>query len=184
LRLGANRIKAWLAGGLILGLAVVIPLCDTSLITKITKYRVPVKYDPTFRVRGWTDTARVVGEVRDELLSEGKPVFIIGDHYGTVGQVSFYLPEARARVRNDPLVYYKTSPQPNNQFYFLPGYTNRHGENAIYFVELKRDDPKPKNPPPILMEQFESVSDMGIRNVLDRKRLLRPLQFYACRNLR
>jgi membrane-associated phospholipid phosphatase len=184
LRLGSNRIKAWLATGLILGSILVVLGYNTNLISHITKHQLPVKYDPLHRVRGWTDTAKLVGNARNELLSEGKPVFIIGDHYGTVGQVSFYLPEAKARVRNDPLVFYKTSPDPRNQFYFWPGYTNRHGENAIYFVELSRNDPRPKPPPPILLEQFESVSDLGIRNVLDRKQLLRPLQFYACRNLR
>ena len=88
-------------------------------------------------------------------------------------------------MQDDPLVFYKSSPDPrNHKNYFWPGYTNRHGESAIYFVELNRSDPKPKAPPSILLEQFESVTDLGVRNVLDRKQLLRPLQFYACRNLR
>jgi membrane-associated phospholipid phosphatase len=184
LRLGNKQIKPWLAAGLVLGAVLVILGHETNLITKVTKYRLPVNLDPLHRVRGWTDTAKTVGKVRDELLAEGKPVFIIADHYGMVGQVSFYLPEARARVSTDPLVYYKTSPYPRNQYYFWQGYTNRVGENAIYFVELDRDDPKPQAPPAIIQQQFESVTDLGVRNILYHGRLLRPLQFYACRNLR
>jgi hypothetical protein len=184
LRLGVTRIRTWLVSGLILGFTLVILGYETKLIAVITKHPLPVKYDPLRRVRGWTNTAQLVGTVRNELLSEGKPVFIIGDHYGMVGQVSFYLPEARDRVKNDPLVFYKTSRDPKNQYYFWPGYTNRHGENAVYFVELKSENSKLRAAPPILLEQFESVSDMGVRNVMDRKQVMRQLQFFACRNLR
>ena len=75
LRLGATRIKVWLATGLILGSTLVIVACDTNLVSKVTKYRLPVKYDPLRRVHGWDDTAKLVGDVRNELLSEGKPGF-------------------------------------------------------------------------------------------------------------
>ncbi len=184
IRLGDTRARSWLGSGLILGFTLMILGYDTNLIGKLTKFSLPLKYDPLRRVRGWNDTAQMVSTARNELLSEGKPVFIIGDHYGMVGQVSFYLPEARDRIQSDPLVYYVTSPYPRNQYYFWPGYTNRHGENAIFVVALDREDPKPQAPPRILRDEFESVTDMGIRNVLYHGNTIRPLQFYACRNLR
>ena len=79
-----------------LGFAAVMLGHDTNLLRKLTGRRLPVNQDPLHRVREWSDVARVVGEARQELLAEGKPVFIIGDHYGLVGEISFYLPEAKA----------------------------------------------------------------------------------------
>jgi hypothetical protein len=136
------------------------------------------------RVRGWSEVARVVGEARQELLAEGKPVFIIADHYGLVGVTSFYLPEAKTNVTTDPLVFYRTNPIPLNQFYFWPGYENRQGQNAIFVRELDRDSPELKPAPPELEQQFDSVTELGVRNVLYHRRVLRPLQIYICRGLR
>jgi hypothetical protein len=118
------------------------------------------------------------------LLSEDKPVFIIANHYGLVGQISFYLPEAKAEVGRQPLVYYQSSTRPRNQFYFWPGYKDRHGENAIFLCELNRNNPAPRPVPPEIEAEFDSVTDLGIRNVMSGGRLIRPLQFFACRGLR
>jgi hypothetical protein len=118
-------------------------------------------------------------------LAEGKPVFIITHHYGLAGLVSFYLPEARAQAGSDsPLVYYRSSPTPDNQFFFWPGYSQRKGENAIYLRELDREDPTPLPPPDRLLAEFDSVTDMGVRKVLYHGRLCRPVQVFACRGLK
>jgi hypothetical protein len=182
---GLSLRKRVLGAGLGLGFAAVILGHNTDLIGRFTGgHLLPVNQDPLHRVRKWQDTARLVGVVREELLPEGKPVFIIADHYGLVGEISFYLPEARAAVTAVPLVYYKNSPFPRNQFYFWPGYRERKGQNAVYVWELDRDDPRPLPAPEQLLQEFESVSDLGVRNVLYHGRLLRPLQFFACRGLR
>ena len=39
-------------------------------------------------------------------------------------------------------------------------------------------------PPLELERQFESVTELGVHNVLYHRRVLRPLQIYACRGLR
>ncbi|HWX22224.1 MAG TPA: glycosyltransferase family 39 protein [Candidatus Binatia bacterium] len=185
LRLGAARVKTWLTAGLVLGFAMVLVAHNTDVIGRLTGHYLPVRFDPVHRVREWSETARVVGQARQELLNEGKPVFIIADHYGLVGQISFYLPEAKADVRKNSLVYYRTSLTPENQFYFWPGYLSRKGENAIFVRELNRAEPQPAPPPPQLVSEFESVTDMGVRNVLYHGQfLLRPLQFFACRGLK
>src|SRR4029077_10342922 len=119
------------------------------------------------------------GLAREELVAEGKPVFIITDHYGLAGQISFYLPEAKQAVKETPLVYYKSSDHPRNQFYFWPGYKDRKGENAIYVVELSRKNPEPlERPRAPVADEFESVSNMGVRNVLYHGGTNRPLQFF------
>jgi membrane-associated phospholipid phosphatase len=183
-RLGLAKLKGWLAVGLIFGFAAAILCHNTDLIKKATGHYLPVNQDPLHRVRVWSDVARVCGEARQELLAEGKPVFIIANHYGLVGLVSFYLPEARAQVSDTPLVYFKTSPTPNNQFYYWPGYTQRKGENAIFVQELDRDNPQPLPPPSIIQSEFESVTDLGVRSVLYHGKLCRPIQVFACRGLR
>ena len=183
-RLGALRIKPWLAAGIGLGLFASVLGHDTDLIHKLTGSRLPVNQDPLHRVRGWSDVARVAGEARQELLAEGKPVFIIADSYQTVGVISFYLPEAQAAVTTEPLVFFQTSPTPVNQLSFWPGYKNRKGQNAIFIRELDRDRTDDPPMPPELQQEFESVTALGVRNVLYHDRVLRPLQIYACRGLR
>jgi hypothetical protein len=180
---GAN-IKPWLATGLVLGFAIVIIGHNTDLVKKFTGRYLPANLDPLHRVRGWSDLAKITGEVRHELMSEGKPVFIIGDHYGFVGQITFYLPEAKAAVTTTPIVYYQSSDRPRNQFYFWPGYKDRKGQNAVFIHELDPDEPKLKSPPARLKQEFESVEDLGVRNLMYHGQVLRGLQFFACRNLK
>jgi len=185
-RLGSAKIKPWLNLGLGVGFATVILAHNTDLIGRLTGgWLLPVSQDPLHRVRVWSDCARVLGQARQDLLSEGKPVFIIGDHYGLTSLVTFYLPEAKAGVPDDPIVYFETKPVPENQFYFWPSYCHRQGQNAVYFRELDRAKPVPaKPPPPELVSQFDSVTDLGVRDVLYHGRLCRPLQLFACRGLK
>jgi 4-amino-4-deoxy-L-arabinose transferase-like glycosyltransferase len=184
-RLGVAAVKAWLAAGLVLGFIIVIFFHNTNVFAKITGHYLPVKLDPLHRVREWGTTARVVDAARQQLSAEGKPAFIITDHYGLAGEFSFYLPEARTNVQTNPLVYCRSSAYPENQFYFLPGYAGRKGENAIYVRELNRDDPTPPPLPKRLVSEFESVTKLGVTNVMYHgEYLLRPLELYACRGLK
>jgi membrane-associated phospholipid phosphatase len=183
-RLGAPKLKTWLVSGLALGFVLVVLGHDTNLLTKLTGWRLPVNQDPLHRVREWSEVARVVGDARKDLLAEGKPVFIIADHYGLVGVISLDLPEAREAVTKEPLVFSQTSPTPQNQFYFWPGYKDRKGQNAIFVRELDRDRTSDPPVPPALEQEFESVTLLGVRDVLYHGRVLRPLQLYACRGLR
>jgi hypothetical protein len=135
-------------------------------------------------VRGWSETARLVGAARQSLLTEGKPVFIIGAHYGITSQIAFHLPEARAVMHQAPLVFHLSSDQPGNQFYFWPGYRGRKGENAIFVQEVSLKHPAVRPPPPQLEREFASVTSLGIFPARYRDRVLRNLQLFACRDLR
>ena len=143
-----------------------------------------MKLDPLRRVRAWKETAQAAQNAREELLNEGKPVFIIADHYSLVGEISFYMPEAKAVVNIDPIVFYQTTLAPRNQFYFWKGYEEHKGQNAIFITEMDPRKMVSRNPPPAIYEQFESVTDMGMRDVLYHGKSLRPLHIFACRNLR
>ncbi|MBI3418167.1 MAG: glycosyltransferase family 39 protein [Verrucomicrobia bacterium] len=173
-------LRRLLVTGLVLGCFAVAMLHNTDLLPKLTSYSLPNESDPLRRVRGWKDTAQIVGTARTNLLAEGKPVFIIGDHYGITGELSFYLPEAKAAVSAQPLVYYQTSEKPENQFYFWPGYLARKGENAIYVHQGKSSAP----PTERLLQEFSSVTDLGEFEAKYHDRVMRRFQLYACRNLR
>jgi hypothetical protein len=179
-RQGARGVSRWLAAGLTFGLVAVILMHDTNLIPKLAGLRLPAKIDPLRRVNGSREMARLVGAARERLAAEGKPAFIIGDHYGITGLLTFYLPEARAALADQALVYYQSTDFPKNQFYFWPGYRTRRGQNAIYVQRAE----KPGPPPQRLREEFESVADLGIHDVQLRGQTLRRLQLFECRNLR
>lgn len=177
---GARQVIPSLVSGLTVGFVVVLLLHDTNLIGKIAGRTLPDEMDPIARVSGWRASAKVVGDARQKLLSEGKPVFIIGSHYGITSLVSFYLPEAKAGVPDNPLVYCRTSEHPVNQYYFWPNYLGRKGQNAIYVVEVVGQR---KLDLSTVESQFESVTPLPLEAVTYRGRKLHRLQMYECRNL-
>lgn len=167
--------------GLGLGLVSVLILHDTDLVGKVAGRYLPPRLDPQRRVVSWKKTAQLVGLKRQDLLGEGKPCFLLGDHYGLTSLVAFYLPEAKATVPRDPLVYCLLSGRPHNQFYFWPGYTNRVGQNALFFRETS-DPAKP--PPRSLEEQFTTITNLGLFDVRHQDRVFHQIQIYECRGLR
>lgn len=206
-REGLGHVKGWLTGGLVFGLAAVILLHDTDIIGTIAGRRLPGDVDPLRRVRGYEEAAAFVEGARRKLEQEGKPVFIICDHYGITGLFTFYLPQARAALPTRPLVYCRTSQTPDNQLYFWPEYRYsdwRKGENAIYVTEpgsckLAMDwpwrwltgrevrfakVPPPVPAPPVLLKEFESVTDLGVQEIQVEGRVMKRVQLFECRNLR
>ena len=173
-REGARAVKGWLIAGVALGGAAVVVLHNPNMIAKIAGRPLPPAYNPLRRVRAWSDTAQVVDAARRQLRAEGKEVFIIGDHYGMVGQLSFYVPEAKAAVSKVPLAYFRTSDHPANQFYFWPGYRQRRrGENAIFVLETDA----PQVPPPALAREFDSVTNLGFHEISIADRCFGPFNF-------
>jgi hypothetical protein len=158
-------------------------------------------------VRAWRPTAALVEGEREKLEAEGRPAFIIADHYGMTGLFTFYLPPARAALPAGPLVYCVNSDEPKNQFYFWPDYdyrAQRQGQNAIYVSEL---DPYPLEPgwlwkwlthqtvgygevsppfplPPRMLQEFESVTDLGEFEIkIGKQRVFRRVHLWACHDL-
>ena len=166
------------------GCAVVVLVHEPQIVDKVLGKPLPPDKDPLRRVRAWQASADLVSAARTRLLAEGKPVFIIGAPYGITSQIAFHLPEARAFVGTAPLVFHLSSDQPKNQFFFWPGYETRKGENAIFVRELDRKDPEPRPLARAFRKEFESVTAMGVTNVMYHGQLLRPLQIFACRALR
>lgn len=181
---GVRAVKCWLIAGVAMGLVAVVVLHDINLIGKISGWNLPPKKNPLRRVQGWRETTAAVETARQKLLAEGKPVFIIGGHYGITSQITFYLPEAKAGVPDHPLAYFQTTQTPENQFYFWPGYQDRKGQNAIYARELELLGGKPAPPPEELTNEFESVTDLGAVEIIFHGKLWRRIQICECRGLR
>ncbi|RME92098.1 MAG: phospholipid carrier-dependent glycosyltransferase, partial [Verrucomicrobia bacterium] len=176
------RWGRWLAAGLVMGGLAVGFLHDTDVAVAFAGKPLPPKLDPLRRVRGWAELGRIVEADRRRFEeSSGRPVFVIGDHYGITGELSFYLPGHRSRVKDDPIVFYQTWDRPVNQFYFYPGYRDRKGQNAIYVLRIKEAlRPAPAN----IVAEFERVEDLGVREVRRNGVVLRRVQLFACHGLR
>jgi 4-amino-4-deoxy-L-arabinose transferase-like glycosyltransferase/membrane-associated phospholipid phosphatase len=206
---GRRGVKPLLAVGLALGCAAVILMYQSNFIGKITGQSLPGEMDPARRVRAWKPTAVLVEAQREKLAAEGKPAFIIGDHYGITGLCTFYSPPARAALKSRPLVplvYCVESDEPRNQLFFWPEYRyrdNRKGQNAIFVTDflsplepgwfwkwLKHQPvgygppPPPRHMPPRLAQEFESVTDLGEFDIKIGNRTFRCLHLWACYNLK
>ncbi len=180
---GTMAVKRWMTAGLVLGFPLVILLHDTNIVSKVLGYTMPAKLDPLVRVRGWSEMARIVEEQRKQLADEGKPAFVIGAHYGITSVVAFYIPEANAVAGSDkPMVYYQSAGHPENQFYFWPGYQGRKGESAVYVQRIKLNA-NAEAPPEWIRGQFESIEDLGVKDVRYRGRVIHRVRLIACRNL-
>ena len=204
---GARWVKGWLVTGLVLGVCMLVPMHDSNIIGKLAGHPLPGEMDPLRRVRAWKETARVVEVAREKLEAEGKPAFIIADHYGMAGEFSFYIPAARDSLKTQPLVYSMSFDEPHNQLFFWPEYRyteTRKGQNAILVLEdgpyplengwlrkwLKGERisygklPELRPPPSGIIAQFESVKELGQSEVKLGDRIFRRVRLFECRNLR
>lgn len=173
---GNKRVSRWLTAGLIAGLPVVAVLHETQWLHKGLGVILTEKNDPLVRVRGASELAQLVEEHRQQLASEGQPVFVIADHYGRASLLNFYLPEAHQLLPENQLVYVLATEKPQNQYWFWPSYEARVGENAIYVVKSSSR----RNPPKKLTQQFRSVQSLGLFKIRHRGELCSEVQLFAC----
>jgi 4-amino-4-deoxy-L-arabinose transferase-like glycosyltransferase len=179
---GATYVPHFLMGAIAFGWIVIVPLHDTRLIGKLFGKPLSVPLDPLTRVLAWKDMSTAVEQSRRDLMTkENKPAFIIASHYGTTSLLTFYIPAAKASVQKDTLVYCISSDEPKNQFYFWPGYQTRKGQNAIFVAPMDRVD---QAPPVSLQREFESITPLGVRDILYKDRVFHRVQLFACHNLR
>jgi 4-amino-4-deoxy-L-arabinose transferase-like glycosyltransferase/membrane-associated phospholipid phosphatase len=172
-------IKRTVTAGFVVGFIAVILTHDTNLTGTIAAVRLPAKYDPLKRVRAWSTLANEVAKEREKLeAAAGKPFFVVADHYGLTSLLTFYTPSAKKNI--DAQIFVVTTDVPHNQFYFWPNYLSRAGENALF---VQRADSQTDFPPE-LTKQFESIEDLGFREILYRGQVFHHVSLYACRNLR
>jgi 4-amino-4-deoxy-L-arabinose transferase-like glycosyltransferase/membrane-associated phospholipid phosphatase len=195
---------ALLGAGTAAGLLAAVTLHDTGLLQKAFQRALPSRVDPLKRVEGWREFGRALASKRAGLADPGGGVFLIGDHYGITGLMSFYVPEAKSSVAAEPLAYYLDTGRPDNQFYFWPSYLDqRPGQNAIFVQSLENpglvagwfwkwiregDQPGLERPldnqapalPAALLRQFRRVEDLGPLTVFYERRALHYFRLYYC----
>ncbi|MFZ0827475.1 MAG: glycosyltransferase family 39 protein [Verrucomicrobiia bacterium] len=203
---GRRGVKPLLATGLALGFLAVLIMHQSNFIGKISGQPLPGQLDPLRRVRAWQSTAALVESERETLEAEGKPAFVITEHYGMTSLCTFYSPPAKAALTSGPLVYFMDSAGPLNQFYFWPEYRyrdSRQGQNAIFVKEvglrplapgwfwkwLKHQpvgytDGPPQTKPRGIFREFESVTDLGEFDIKSGDRVFHRLHLWACYNLK
>ena len=208
LRAGSRLVKPLLAAGLAIGFLTAAVLYDSNVIGKIAGQSLPGVIDPARRLLGWKSAAQLAEAQRVKLAAEGKPAFIIAGDYNLAGLFTFYSPPARkAMALPLPLVYYPVSATPTSQFYFWPQYNyqeTRKGENAIYVLDVGPGKPEkgwfwkwlrhekvtivpPSEPAPSrlpILDQFESVQDLGQQEILVRGQVFHRVHVWACYGLK
>jgi len=192
--------------GISLGAFAVVLMHEADLVSKFAGRPLPPKMDPMTRVRSYSDSGRVIERLRQEFRKDGQPVFIICGHYQQTGLFSFYIDEAKTNVSRNPVVYAERSSTPKNQYFFWPGYRDqrRRGENALFVRELggpplvdgwffkwlggetnlllhsHRGKPAPAS----VLEDFESVTELGQFHARYRGRIFHTYQVFECRSLK
>ncbi len=202
---GVKLLQPLLMVSVAVGALAVIFMHDSNLAGKVLGRKLPARLDILHRVRGWKEMAQLVGEARQKLQDQGPPAFILCEHYGFTSQITFYLPEAKSRVVSDPLVFFYASRHPWNQFYFWPNYLNRPGQNALFVRQISlpslrpgwfslwwnndpdiftHDKPSQWPLPPEVRNQFDSFTDLGVKDIVANGAVVRRVQLFECHHLR
>ena len=182
------RLGRWFVWLYRIGLALVLPVLvlahETNWVSKIAGRPLPAPIDPLRRIRGFRETAKLVGDIYAPLAASGRPTYILCHHYGYTGELSFYLPAAKARVgTTDPLVYVRRFDTPNNQIWFWPEYEYRNKKGADFLLVFQSDEPLVM-PVDELKSEFNQVEDLGEFPVLYRGREFHRLHLFIGRGLR
>jgi hypothetical protein len=106
---------------------------------------------------------------------------VVTDHYGWAGELSFYMDGPGPVAAKTPTVTVLESERPINQLWFWPEYrySGRPGLTVLYVHPEGRTGLNAS-----WATRYESVTDLGVRDVEVRGRVFHRLHLYACRNQR
>lgn len=166
--------KALLTGAMGLALAVTVISHYPSLI------KLPVKLDPSSRLRGWKELGVEVGKIRDSIQEKGE-TFIFSDRYQVSSELAFY-------VKGHPKTYCINLGRRMNQYDLWPDMNNealkirqeKGGASTInaIFVRINNTDM-----PLELLMAFESF-EKRLLKVYDKGYLLREYSIFICYNFK
>jgi membrane-associated phospholipid phosphatase/4-amino-4-deoxy-L-arabinose transferase-like glycosyltransferase len=181
-RAGSRRTWAWARAGLWLGLPLVVLVHETEWVNKLVGQPLPAAMEPLKRVRGHRDLALQVAALRTNAAAGGRLPFVIADHYGRAGLLSFYMPGGKEGLPEAPVVYTLRGGRVTSQFDLWPGYEARKGEDALFVRRSPTEVGEAL--PRALMEQFEAVELVGEVESGHKGRVLHRHEVFRCRRLR
>lgn len=140
-------------------------------ITVIAHYpslvSLPVKYDPSARLRGWSELGDEVTRVAQGMK---RPFFIASDRYQITSELAFY-------VKGNPTTYCLNRGRRMNQYDLWQGYEGLKGYDAI--MVFFGDSPVPKD----LVPYFDNISKR-VYTVKEGKDTLREYTILIGRNFK
>lgn len=163
-RLGASGIQKgrWLRRVVIAGFVVAF------LLMAIIHYPppfLPVKLDPSSRLKGWKALGEEVSLMYEDMRKKGD-VFIFSDRYQVSSELAFY-------VRGNPVTYCVNMGRRMNQYDLWPGFDKLVHYNAI-FVTIGRTELYPK-----IREGFEGCEGR-VFEAYEHNRLIREYSIFTC----
>jgi undecaprenyl-diphosphatase len=152
---------------ILLSIALIIAVFVTAIAHYSEILNLPVKMDPTSRLKGWKEIGAKVEEIYKSIsLSGGKQVFIFSDKYQVSSELAFYMP-------SKPRTYCINLGRRMNQYDIWGGFDKLLGFDAI-FVRIDNE-----NFPEELKGSFDSYEKE--RFVVERKgKALRKYIIFKC----
>jgi len=150
-------------------IAVAFALALTAVAHFPATFSIPVKLDPSARLRGWQELGNEVAAIYSAMAGTGK-VFIFSDSYQTSSELAFY-------VKGHPVTYCANLGRRMNQYDLWPGFHHLIHYDGI-FVTIGDVDLDPR-----IREAFQAF-DKRLLKVNDKGRPLREYSIFICRDFR
>lgn len=109
---------------ILIAVAVLLSVIITAIAHYPSIINLPVKQDPTLRLRGWKELGAEVTNIY-ERKSVDRPVFIFSDRYQVSSELAFY-------VKGHPVTYCINLGRRMNQYDLWPGFNNLLHYDAIF----------------------------------------------------
>jgi undecaprenyl-diphosphatase len=151
---------------LLFGLALVTAVCVTSAAHYPALANLPVKKDPSSRLRGWEALGVKAGEVYKDMTKTGEKVFIFSNKYQVTSELAFYMP-------GNPRTFDVNLGRRMNQYDIWGGIDGLLGYDALY---VRMGD---KGFPDMLKNAFDSYEKETFV-VYEKERVLRKYSLFRC----
>ncbi len=152
-----KSVRALLVAGALISIAI------TAVAHYPSAINLPLKMDPTARLRGWNELGKEVGKIADGMKT---PYFIFSDRYQVTSELAFY-------VRGNPVTYNVNLGRRMNQYDLWPGFYDLKGYNAIFV--MTGDNPLPER----IGRAFKRC-DKRLYTVREETRVLRDYSIFEC----
>ncbi len=152
-----KSVRALLVAGALISIAI------SAVAHYPSAVNLPLKMDPTARLRGWDELGREVSKIADRMKT---PYFIFSDKYQVTSELAFY-------ADGNPTTYNVNLGRRMNQYDIWPGFYDLKGYNAIFV--MTGDRPLPER----IGRAFERC-DRRLYTVREGTRVLRDYSIFEC----